>query len=415
MGYYKRLAEEASERGWASTDKNICAACVGGDEALSKILAREADVDQECNFCHKPNAAPFDVFMEAFMAGIRHEYDNAANEVPWDSAEGGFHSTRTWDSWDLAESFDYIFQADGVLETVQSAMHDITWADRDFQVRERDVVLNEAWEKFCAAVRHRTRFVFWLTEDSEEALEDEDYGEISPARILHHVGTLLEDFDLIKDLPAGTVFYRARTHTYEGEFPLVAKQLGTAPASLAAQGNRMSPAGIPMFYGCENAEAALAEVGVRTANNLASVGLFETTTSCRVVDLTLLPPVPSMFDSVLGAHRRELTFLNRFADAISQPSREGFDQIDYVPTQVLVEYLLRVRWDSHSIAGIRYRSSALENESAVALDVANSDCLDQEQEADSERLQIVLKKVLSFRVVASWSEVSPSSSTSVNE
>lgn len=413
MGYYKRLAEEASERGWASTDKNICTGCIG-DEALSRAVAVEAEVDRECSFCHTSSAAPFDVFMDAFMTGIRHEYDNAANEVPWDSAEGGFHSTETWDSWDLAQSFDYVFQGDGVLEAVQESMHDITWADRDFQVRQRDIVLNEAWEKFCAAVRHRTRFVFWLTEDSEQALEDENYGEVAPARIVHHVGTLLEDFDLIRDLPQDTVLYRARTHAYEGEFPHVAKQLGTAPASIAVQGNRMSPAGIPMFYGCENAEAALAEVGVRTANNLASVGLFATSTSCRVIDLTLLPPVPSMFDPELGGHRRELTFLNKFAEAISQPSREGFDQIDYVPTQVLIEYLLRVRWDSQAIAGMRYRSSAVEGESAIVLDVANGDCLDQEQEADGERLQVVLKKVLSYRIKASWSEISAPSHTGVD-
>lgn len=404
MGYFKEAAEKASERGWSSIDRHICANCLA-EPTLAHIVADAAVAEQECSFCSAYGAASFEIFMDAFMSGIRNEYDHAVNEVPWDSAEGGFHSTETWDSWDLVQSFDYVFEGNGVLEAVLESVHDNTWVDQNFRFRKRDIVLNEAWEKFCAAIKHRTRFVFWLTADEEPAVEEETYGEVASGRILHHVGSLLQNFDLIRDLPGGTILYRARTHANKGDFDLVAKQLGTAPASIAGQGNRMSPAGIPMFYACESPDAALSEAGVRTENDLASIGVFTTIRDCQIVDLTQLPEVPSIFDPNLGNCRRELAFLNQFSDAISQPAREGYDQIDYVPTQVLTEYLLRVRWGSGKIAGMRYRSSASKAESAIVLDISNDDCLDKDESISDDRLQVILEKTLTYGAKAIWVEI----------
>ena len=41
-------------------------------------------------------------------------------------------------------------------------MPDITWVEKDFITRRRDHVLTEAWDRFCEAVKHKTRFVIWL-------------------------------------------------------------------------------------------------------------------------------------------------------------------------------------------------------------------------------------------------------------
>lgn len=121
-------------------------------------------------------------------------------------------------------------------------------------------------------------------------------GEVPPALVLQEVGHLLERLGVcLRILPPGFGLWRARMHP-EGEVLATASDLGTASREHAKQANRMSPAGIPMFYGAIERDAAIREVAVRSENKLATSGRFETSRPCIVVDFTRLPETPSMFD-----------------------------------------------------------------------------------------------------------------------
>ena len=94
------------------------------------------------------------------------------------------------------------------------------------------------------------------------------------------------------------------------------------------------------FYGADDVETALTEVARADDREFFTVGKFVTTEPVMVVDLTRVPPVPSIFDPVLGGAEGSLRFLNDLVDELRQPIDTARSNLDYVPTQVSCEYFL---------------------------------------------------------------------------
>lgn len=204
-----------------------------------------------------------------------------------------------------------------LLEAVRNAVRERSWVMRDLMWPRQDEALGGAWGSFCSTVDR----------DDDVRMT----GEIPPAAILEEVGSLVRRLpERLLHLPAGHEFWRARIHDdAEGRGCLSARGLGTVPPERAKQANRMSPAGIPLFYGAETSDTAVREVA-NGAAKFVSFASFTTSRSC-VVDLTTLPDV-GMFDPVRGRDRRGYRFLNRFAETLSQRVEPGDVHIDYVPT-----------------------------------------------------------------------------------
>ncbi|MCQ3809284.1 MAG: RES domain-containing protein [Acidimicrobiia bacterium] len=370
MGYWKNRLIEQMNRDWDCTDESVCGGCVE-DDALRTILRENEHADRRCDFCSSAPAAHLDTLLEAFVSGLRNEYENALDGVWWDRREGGFQWNPQWDTWDLVFDFAWIFSCQELLEAVGAALHDITWVEKDFITRRRDDVLIEAWDRFCEAVKHETRFVVWLLQPDEDDLAP---GEIPPAKILEHITPLIERLNLVRNLPAGHRVWRARSHC-SSPIEHSASELGTVPKELALKANRMSPAGIPMFYGAVDADTAITEVTYASDDPHVSWCQFELTAEMRVVDLTRLPPEPSMFDPELGSMRRQIRFLNMFVQQLSDRVEPDHEQIEYVSTQIVTEYLLHVHGGGDRVRGLVYVSSLAEG-ACVVLDIPNDHCID---------------------------------------
>lgn len=373
MGHAKQLGIEQDEQGWDYTEGFVCTECVD-DEALVAILAAHEDNDQECSYCGRRPAAKLNILIGAFVDGLRNEYGDADNEgVGWDGREGGYQWT-TLTTYDVVAEFAYVLTGERLFEDLLGAIHDRAWVEKDFAWRRRDEVLNEAWDRFCYAVKYETRYVLWLLNTDDE--EDASTGEVPPARILSEVGELIERLDgMLRPLRAGEGFWRARAHKAR-ERVGNAKDLGTVPRARAKQANRMSPAGIPMFYGSQDPATAIEEVAYGAKRKHITAGRFVTSRECTVVDFTALPPVPSVFDPELGSMHRFVSFLHRFRDQLSEPLGNGVDQIEYVPTQIVTEYLLRVFGHGSAVHGLLY-NSALDGKLCAVLDVTNDCCVEQ--------------------------------------
>jgi hypothetical protein len=123
----------------------------------------------------------------------------------------------------------------------------------------------------------------------------------------------------------------------------------------------MSPAGIVMMYVSEDAETAVAETAV--AAGTYAVGEFRTSRDITILDLAELPPVTGLFaelpDSLEYDPRKISLFLHRVSRDMSRPiARDDRIHIEYVPTQVVTEYVRTAGIaDGTKIDGIRYRSS----------------------------------------------------------
>lgn len=373
MGLAKQQMMEEDEQGWTFSALSVCQGCVD-DDALKSILAATADGESTCDFCGSSPASSLDVLLDTFVKGLRTEYEDAAEGVSYESREGGYQWDPKWDTWELVALFDDVLVGEGLLDAVADAMHDQTWVDYNFAHPRRDRALLAGWERFCEAVKYETRYVYWLRDD-EDVEQIESWGEVPASRILQQVGELVDRLGLIRPLPKGSGLWRGRSHEVGAAYSSAAS-LGTAPRDKATRGNRMNPAGIPMFYGAADMSTAAIEALTHTDDRLVSLGRFETSEPCVVVDFTSLDPVPSLFDLDRSPLRRPLMFLHRFVQELSLPAREEYEEIDYVPTQVLSEYLLRIFRPGVEIAGLLYRSS-LSGDVAAVLDIPHDRCVDQ--------------------------------------
>jgi hypothetical protein len=164
---------------------------------------------------------------------------------------------------------------------------------------------------------------------------------------------------LIKTLPAGSSFYRARIANGGADEKAFtanpAVELGAPPKERAVN-NRMSPAGIPLLYVSGEIETCIAEVRPSIGDSVL-VGCFLSTAPLKLFDFTALSSrlehIPlSLFDPRYQQrveHRRLLDYLH---DEIARPVRAN--DTDYVVTQALAEF---IRYDEQqAFDGIAFRS-----------------------------------------------------------
>ena len=381
MGYFSEQMIAQQEQGWDFQEGAVCTGCIA-DSHLRKVIESNAVESVHCDFCENTSAADIDVLVEALMGGIVKEYEPAIEGVSWDGSEGGYQWNPKWDSWDLIDEFSDAIGNEAVVGKIRLSVHPQDWVEKDFQVRRRNDVLGDAWSSFCETIKYRTRYTIWL----RPATEKPDPGEVLPAAILDQIGELIKEVGLIRSLSEGETWWRTR---FEDE-PIspTAKELGTTPTKLARQANRMSPAGLPLFYGAEQLDTAISEATGHAETHQMS-GRFQLHGNAKVVDFTAMPDIPSVFDPKLGHRRRELIFMHQFVKQLSEPTGEGNDQVDYVPTQVVTEFILQRLLGKGTVDGVIYKSSLGEG-SCVALDISNELCVDSTNEAHDNKPALLL-------------------------
>jgi RES domain len=154
----------------------------------------------------------------------------------------------------------------------------------------------------------------------------------------------------------------------------------------------MSPAGIPMFYGSIDFETAIQEIAATTVDSdQATCAWFETSVPATVVDFTNLRPVPSMFDLAQTQTRHALMFLHSFVTDLSKRPRLTFEEVDYVPTQIVTEYLLKVFGGGGVAHGLLFPSSIARGTNIV-LAVPNDRCVEMDEGWRDESLRLGLDR-----------------------
>ncbi|MGA5821325.1 HEPN-associated N-terminal domain-containing protein [Kitasatospora sp. NPDC094028] len=376
MGMAKRALEEAESRGWWDSEEWVCEHCVD-EPTLEDTVRAEADGEEECSFCGRSPAAPLDVLVEAFFQGMRTEYATAEEEnVPFDSEEGRYLGNVMSTEELVTGYFGHVLLGEGLAEAVAGAMVEDQWVKRgEWAGDSQREILTNGWDSFCHALKHETRYVF-LVDPKEDLYRD--FRELSPSEMLAEVGHLIDRHGLYRSIDVGHRFWRARTGS-DPDPQWGAKELGTPPREHAKQANRMNPAGIPMFYGATDLDTAIRESLVRTEDTHVTAAVFEAGHPLILIDLTTdtVPQPPEIFDLTGTKERDGLLFLHTFVRRLSEPIREKYDQVDYVPTQVLTEYLLKVHQHAGAaVDGLMY-SSATTGRPCVVLNIPNSHCVEK--------------------------------------
>ena len=338
MGLAKRLLHEQLERGYTPPDDRfVCQACLT-DQFLAETV-REASEDVSCNYCDSTRAAHISVLIDEIMEAIRENFDDPADELPYDSREGGWQGT-VYDNDEIFDQLDHWTDRHDLVTDVAAALSGREWCRKDYFGLDKFEVLNFGWERFKQQVIHRTRYLFTTARTDSQY---DDRGSIKPARMLKRLGQLFVEYGMFRTISAGTEFVRARV-TNRSNRPSTAKELGTPDEKSARFSNRMSPAGVPMFYAALSKNTAIAEAFDSTSGNLneyaISLATFRTSRSLVLLDFVELPSRPSCFDREKRNTIEIVRFLWNLRDDLTKPiDKDGREHIEYVPTQVITEYV----------------------------------------------------------------------------
>lgn len=385
MGLSKRQWEEAESNGFVSLDKQVCSDCVGDDNYLIDIVDQQGSKGP-CSYCGKKNkrVVDYDSIAETITSMIRYDYSRAIDELPYDNeSEDGFVEGCAMNSFELFYNLDLGIDSD-LEEDIRSNFDDDLWCESDWAGLDPDEYLIHSWRAFCDEIKYRTRF-FFLN------VIEPGYQGLPIAHILDVIKQTITESGLFSKLPAGTSIHRARL-AENGEDFSCAGELGPPPREKAVA-SRMSPAGIAHFYGAFDAVTAAAETLPRNSHAARMcLGEWQTTKTLTVIDLTSLPDFPSRYDLDRRSEMDRLSFLNSFIRAIASPiEKDGREHIDYVPSQIVSEYLRTVvrSDDGLPVDGIIFPSSRNHGK-CLTLFFDKESCADSGKE--TEETAIVLKK-----------------------
>lgn len=230
----------------------------------------------------------------------------------------------------------------------------------------------DVWSHFAEELRHERRFFLHLSPEDEATQHAIGYTEL-----LAEVTNGLRTCKLLRRLARGARIHRMRVSKTGKRFTR-ASELGPPRFEIDRQPNRVSPCGRPMLHAAFDARgAAGATYEPRYEAAMASLATFRTRRELLLLDLTKLPNTPSLYDPEHRGERPYLAFLRTYAEELAKPIVRGQDeQIGYVPTQVVTNYLRHHLADvnGHAIDGIVHANQRVPTSPTCVLFARNRDC-----------------------------------------
>ena len=352
-------------------DKSVCADHF--DSTYLQSYINENGSKSKCSYCNKCGTvlpmpdfiklvrrkieSEFDDVDDAGLPTERSYFDDDEEKIPGLKRFSGYTAPSDAkcyeDTSEVLEDIDLLPEPEALYNDLLEALPNHAWISSDPFIISRDKELSLQWNNFAEMVKHRQHFTFWTRDEFSGVHSEYDNCLMD---ILHELGSLIHEADLCKTLDASELLFRARP--IEKDTSLTFKEITSSPDSKASQ-NRMSPAGISMFYGSFDEETARLETSSNhDGKGRFLIGCFHAKNPLLILDLTKIPK--PLFWEQGQDYREQLIFLNTFSREISKPiNKKDKNYIEYVPTQVFTEYLRFVfkYYGKESLDGLKYRSS----------------------------------------------------------
>lgn len=392
MGIAKRIWAEEQARGYSSHEGvTVCSNCF--DEHGIKQFIEEHQSHHSCSYCDENRenvkACDLDSVIEHILASISYEWGHPADEgLPYETREGGWQVSAVYDTWDLLDDIGVGNHSGNLYEDICSSVHNQEWCERNPYSLSTDRILKYGWDKFSAFVMNTARYVFFKAKNPD--YDENQHDEMNPINILDALGSIIHKIGLVKQVPASTEIKRVRIINSTDQLSS-AKELGSPPREFATMANRMSPAGISMFYGAFDVDTAIKETYEPRPNDKkkAICGSFIPVRDLMVIDLSERLYIPSLFDEHERNKRSYMQFLIDFVSDFTKPiKREDRAHIDYVPTQIVTEYFRHVflQKSNGNIDGVIYPSVQNGGQNAIVIFADSDRCVEEREISDSNAL-----------------------------
>ena len=251
------------------------------------------------------------------------------------------------DFYDLDSMLDDLFQdeyTERIVEVLKSgggSNYDDSylkcWKDKpSFEEPYRNDSIDK-WRKFCNLVKYETRFspkIYDMLNDilNTNILEvEKDFKseELDLYRVRGYKDEILKDLDVKLGIPD--------------------------PESINIPSGRFNAAGIAYGYFSDNIETTLLEKGLTSKNDYI-IGKFTNIDEIKLLDLTDDSLFSNLYNSPYDNRDKHeiLDFIYEFTCDVRKPIDEDDKAIEYVPTQIVMEY---IRENFKDINGVIVKSS----------------------------------------------------------
>jgi len=201
---------------------------------------------------------------------------------------------------------------------------------------KKDQMFNNKWDELVVSIKHEFRFLNYkaqmILDDIFDDIENFQTHDNEPVTVK------------IKPNSKQNYLYRARLLTESDMVEKVLKspdvELSAPPSHLAPSG-RMNPRGISFFYGALEQDTAISEVRPYIGSYVV-VGKFNLLRDIELIDLTSfehLSVMGSIFDPKIYLLTQRALFLKEFSKIVSMPVHPHEIESEYLPTQIVAEYL----------------------------------------------------------------------------
>lgn len=349
--------------------KLICRGCIG-DEFLANEVKRRGTVCR-CSYCGKrgKTLAVEDMADHVHIALSEH-FELTPDDMSEPEEFVQWAITREWER--RGDPVEWVIsEVAGVSEEIARDVRELLsnkhghWTfvkdggedpySSEAMYEERDPSsggFRYTWDEFRREIRFRARF---FNNEAKGKL-DHIFGDL----------TALESFDgrpVIREIDSASkdrFIWRARQANSDDELKTIlkspAQEIGPPPSGLAQNG-RMNATGISVFYGAMEKATCVSELRPPVGSYVA-VGKFEVLKPLKLLDLGVLAEViakGSYFDPGYAVRKSRAAFLRQLVEEISRPVIPGDEQLEYIATQVVAEYLAQKPYPG--LDGIIFHSS----------------------------------------------------------
>ena len=364
--------KQAYESGYQNIDKYVCNKCINDKDIIQYV--KETGDSSKCSYCEKwrTKTVIFNDFIEFFLKHINNEYGDPLNDFV-DMDDG-----KTFCIVELLDDID-VTENENLLNDIYDSLSDYRWCENPYWMPELSEILKSGWESFVDVVKHKSRYAFYRTNAANI------YDTIPPSSFLEELSKVILKTELYTTLKKGLFIYRVRIHE-KSEKLTKATELATPKIEYAKYSNRMSPAGIPMFYGAFDIGTAIKETfdPLTDICKIATVAKFKLLKDITMVDFSKVVTTPGLFEE-RGYSYHEVDFIRGFINDISKPiKKDGYEHIEYVPTQIVTEHFRYVHQDENcgEISGIIYPSSRNKGKNSIVI-FCDNEHFAEKQEADN--------------------------------